>query len=147
MIVDLRDATVGLNESVNTLSEAVRKLGCPVMALVSGKTARQGELLAAVLRRDCGAVLIGTETAGCIFYFERITVNDASWLVPDIPSEGFHEISPYALKPDLERNSETRPSYDELRENPKRLDGDPALRLAADLLTMKAAVKPVETQP
>jgi len=145
-VVDLREATAGINEAVDALSEAVRKLGCPVMVLVSGKTARQGELLAAVLRRDCGAVLIGTETAGCIFYFERITVNDASWFVPDIPEEGFHDISPYALKPDLERNSEVRPSYDELKENPNRLDGDPVLRLAADLLTMKAAVKPVEQQ-
>ena len=88
VIVDLRNATVGFNEAVNTLSKAVHKLGCPVMALVSGKTARQGELLAAVLRRDCGAVLIGTETAGCIFYLQRITVNDVRWFVPDIPAEG-----------------------------------------------------------
>lgn len=147
VIVDLREATVGINEAVNTLSEAVRKLGCPVMALVSGKTARQGELLAAVLRRDCGAVLIGTETAGCIFYFERITVNDVSWFVPDIPAEGFHDISPYALKPDLEKDSDARLSYDELKEKPNKIDGDPVLRLAADLLTMKAAVKPAEQTP
>ena len=144
VIVDLREATVGINMAVDALAEAVRKLGCPVMALVSGKTARQGELLAAVLRRDCGAVLVGTETAGCIFYFYLITVNDASWFVPDIPSDGFHDISPYALKPDLEKNSEVRLSFDELKEKPNRLDGDPVLRLAADLLTMKAAVKPVE---
>ena len=147
VIVDLRDATVGFNEAVNTLSEDIRKLGCPVIALVSGKTARQGELLAAVLRRDCGAVLIGTETAGCIFYLQRITVNDASWFVPDIPAEGFQDISPYALKPDLEKESETRLSYDELKEKPDKLDGDPVLRLAVDLLTVKAAVRPVEQIP
>jgi len=142
VIVDLREATAGTGDSVKPLAEALGKLECPVMALVSGKTARQGELLAAVLRRDCGAVLIGTETAGAIFPLKRITVNDVRWFVPDPPAE-YYDISPYALKPDLEKDSEVRMSFDELKEKPNKLDGDPLLRLAADLLTMKAAVKPV----
>jgi hypothetical protein len=62
--------------------------------------------------------------------------------VPDPPAE-YYDISPYALKPDLEKDSEVRLSFDELKEKPDKLDGDPLLRLAADLLTMKAAVKPV----
>ena len=37
--------------------------------------------------------------------------------------------------------------YDRLKESPEKLDGDPVLRLAADLLTMKAAVRPVEQSP
>ena len=142
VIVDLREAAAGTGDSVKLLSDALGKLECPVIALVSGKTARQGELLAAVLRRDCGAVLIGTETAGAIFPLKRITVNDVRWFVPDPPAE-YYDISPYALKPDLEKDSEVRMSFDELKEKPDRLDGDPVLRLAADLLTMKAAVKPV----
>lgn len=146
VIVDLRNATVGFNEAVNTLSEAVRKLDCPVMVLVSGKTKGPGELLAAVLRRDCGAVLVGTETAGSIFPLKRIVVNDVRWFVPDLPAE-YRDISPYALKPDLEKKSDARLSFDELKEKPNKLDGDPVLRLAADLLIMKAAVKPVEQTP
>ena len=142
VIVDLREAAAGTGDAVKPLADALGKLGCPVMVLVSGKTARQGELLAAVLRRDCGAVLIGTETAGAIFPLKRITVNDVRWFVPDPPAE-YYDISPYALKPDLEKDSEVRMSFDELKEKPDRLDGDPLLRLAADLLTMKAAVKPV----
>ena len=134
------------NEAVNTLSEAVRKLGCPVMALVSGKTKGPGELLAAVLRRDCGAVLVGTETAGSIFPLKRIVVNDVKWFVPDLPAESY-DISPYALKPDLKKQSDVRLSFDELKEKPNRLDGDPVLRLASDLLILKAAVKPVEQVP
>ena len=141
VIVDLREAGTGLNESVNALPEALRKLDCPVMVLISGKTKGPGELLAAVLRRDCGAVLLGTQTAGSIFPVKRISVNDVIWYVPDPPSE-YYDISPYALKPDLEKNSEVRLSFDELKEKPNRLDGDAVLRLAADLLTMKAAVKP-----
>lgn len=142
VIVDLRETAAGTGDSVKPLSDALGKLGCPVMALISGRTARQGELLAAVLRRDCGAVLIGTETAGEIFPIKRITVNDVRWFVPDPPAE-YYDISPYALKPDLEKDSEVRMSFDELKEKPNKLDGDPLLRLAADLLTMKAAVKPV----
>lgn len=142
VIVDLREASAGTGDAVKPLADALGKLECPVIALVSGKTARQGELLAAVLRRDCGAVLIGTETAGAIFPLKRITVNDVRWFVPDPPAE-YYDISPYALKPDLEKDSEVRMSFDELKEKPDRLDGDPVLRLAADLLTMKAAVKPV----
>ena len=145
LIFDLRETTGGENESLNMLADSARKLKCPVMALVSGKTKGAGELLAAVLRRDCGAVLIGTETAGSIFPVKRITVNDVAWFVPTPPPE-YAGISPYALKPDLEKDSEVRMSYDELKEKPNRLDGDPVLRLAADLLTMKAAVKPVEQQ-
>ena len=142
VIVDLRETAAGTGDAVKPLADALGKLECPVIALVSGKTARQGELLAAVLRRDCGAVLIGTETAGAIFPLKRITVNDVRWFVPDPPAE-YYDISPYALKPDLEKDSEVRLSFDELKEKPDRLDGDPLLRLAADLLTMKAAVKPV----
>ena len=142
VIVDLREAAAGTGDAVKLLADTLGKLECPVMALVSGKTARQGELLAAVLRRDCGAMLIGTETAGAIFPLKRITVNDVRWFVPDPPAE-YYDISPYALKPDLEKDSEVRMSFDELKEKPNKLDGDPLLRLAADLLTMKAAVKPV----
>ncbi len=145
LVFDLRETRGGEVESVDMLSEAVCKLNCPVMVLVSGRTKGAGELLAAVLRRDCGAVLIGTETAGSIFPVKRITVNDVGWFVP-IPPAGFSGISPYALKPDLEKKNEVRLSFDELKEKPDRLDGDPVLRLAADLLTMKAAVKPVEEQ-
>lgn len=143
MIFDLRETCGGENESLNKLADSARELKCPVMVLISGKTNGAGELLAAVLRRDCGAVLIGTETAGSIFPVKRITVNDVAWFVPTPPPE-YAGISPYALKPDLEKDSEVRMSYDELKEKPNRLDGDPVLRLAADLLTMKAAVKPVE---
>ncbi|MDD6336899.1 MAG: S41 family peptidase [Lentisphaeria bacterium] len=142
VIVDLREAGTGVYLSMNALPEALGKLGCPVMVLISGKTKGAGELLAAVLRRDCGAVLVGTETAGNIFPLERIVVNDVKWFVPDPPAE-YYDISPYALKPDLEKDSEVRLSFDELKEKPDKLDGDPLLRLAADLLTMKAAVKPV----
>ena len=145
VIVDLRETNAGADAGIKTLSEALRKLECPIMALVSAKTSGKGELMAAVLRRDCGAVLIGTETAGSIFPVKRITVNDVAWFVPTPPPE-YAGISPYALKPDLEKNSEVRMSYDELKGKPNRLDGDPVLRLAADLLTMKAAVKPVEQQ-
>ena len=146
VIVDLREAGTGVTLSVNVLPEALRKLECPVMVLISGKTKGSGELLAAVLRRDCGAVLIGTETAGNIFPLKRIVVNDVKWFVPDPPAE-YYDISPYALKPDLEKNSDTRMSFDELKEKPNKLDGDPVLRLAADLLILKAAVKPVEQTP
>ena len=146
VILDLREMTEGIDAFVKILSEAVRKLGCPVMVLVSGKTKGPGELLAAVLRRDCGAVLIGTETAGSIFPLKRITVNDVRWFVPDLPAE-YHDISPYALKPDLEKKSDARLSFDELKEKPNKLDGDPVLRLAADLLILKAAVKPAEQTP
>ena len=143
MIFDLRETDGGEAGSVDLLADPVRKLKRPVMVLVSGKTKGAGELLAAVLRRDCGAVLIGTETAGSIFPVKRIFVNDVAWFVPTPPPE-YAGISPYALKPDLEKDSEARLSYDELKEKPNRLDGDPVLRLAADLLTMKAVVKPVE---
>ena len=143
VIVDLREAGAGFNLSMNVLPEALCKLECPVMVLISGKTKGPGELLAAILRRDCGAVLIGTETAGCIFPLKRIYVNDVAWFVPDPPAE-YYDISPYALKPDLEKSSGARPDYDQLKESPDKLDGDPVLRLAADLLTMKAAVRPVE---
>lgn len=146
VIVDLRETAEGFDASVKALSEAVGKLKCPVMALVSGKTKGPGELLAAVLRRDCGAVLIGTETAGSIFPLKRITVNDVRWFVPDPPAE-YYDISPYALKPDLEKKSDVRLVFDELKEKPNKLDGDPVLRLAADLLILKAAVKPVEQTP
>ena len=146
VIVDLREMAEGIDGFAKTLSESVRKLNCPVMVLVSGKTKGPGELLAAVLRRDCGAVLIGTETAGSIFPLKRITVNDVRWFVPDPPAE-YYDISPYALKPDLEKKSDVRLSFDELKEKPNKLDGDPVLRLAADLLIMKAAVKPVEQIP
>lgn len=146
VIVDLRETTAGVDDSVKTLAEALRKLGCPIMALVSAKTSGKGELMAAVLRRDCGALLLGTETAGCVFPLKRISVNDVRWFVPDPPAE-YYDISPYALKPDLEKNSQIRMSFDELKEKPDRLDGDPVLRLAADLLTMKAAVSPVEQTP
>ena len=145
LIFDLRE-TRGGNESASILADSVRKFKCPVMVLVSGKTKGAGELLAAVLRRDCGAVLIGTETAGSIFPVKRVYVNDIPWFVPTPPPE-YAGISPYALKPDLEKDSEARLSYDELKEKPDRLDGDPVLRLAADLLIMKAAVKPVEQSP
>ena len=146
VIVDLRETTAGVDDSVKTLAEALRKLGCPIMALVSAKTSGKGELMAAVLRRDCGALLLGTETAGCVFPLKRISVNDVRWFVPDPPAE-YYDISPYALKPDLEKKSDVRLSFDELKEKPDRLDGDPVLRLAADLLTMKAAVSPVEQTP
>ena len=145
LIFDLRETDGGEGESVNMLADSVREFKCPVMVLVSGRTKGAGELLAAVLRRDCGAVLIGTETAGSIFPVKRITVNDVAWFVPMPPAE-YAGISPYALMPDLGKESEVRLSYDELKEKPNRLDGDPVLRLAADLLTMKAAVKPVEQQ-
>lgn len=143
LIFDLRDADGGEDAAVDMLADSVRKLNCPVMVLVSGNTTAAGELLAAVLRRDRGAVLIGTETAGCVFFphIKRIQVNDVAWLAPD-PDPKYAGISPYALKPDLEKASDARLSYDELKEKPNRLDGDPVLRLAADLLVMKAAVKP-----
>ena len=146
VIFDLRNASYGDYGSVEPLAASARKLKCPVMALVSGKTSGVGELLAAVLRRDCGAVLIGTETAGSVFPVKRITVNEVAWFVPDPPAQ-YAGISPYALKPDLEKSSEARLDYDQLKESPDKLDGDPVLRLAADLLTMKAAVKPVEPSP
>ena len=146
VILDLRETAAGVDASVETMSEAVGKLKCPVMALVSGKTKGSGELLAAVLRRDCGAVLVGTETAGSIFPLKRIVVNDVRWFVPDPPAE-YYDISPYALKPDLEKQSDVRLSFDELKEKPNRLDGDPVLRLATDLLILKAAVRPVEQTP
>ena len=72
-------------------------------------------------------------------------MNDVGWFVP-MPGPDDSGISPYALKPDLEKKSDVRLSYDALKEKPDKLDGDPVLRLAADLLTMKAAVKPVEEQ-
>lgn len=148
LIFDLRDTNGGENAAVDMLADSARALKCPVMVLVSGKTTAAGELLAAVLRRDCGAVLIGTETAGYVFFpsQKRLYVNDVAWLVPN-PAPKYDGISPYALKPDLEKDSDARPGYDELKEKPNRLDGDPALRLAADLLTMKAAVKPAEQTP
>ena len=146
VIFDLRNAFYGDYSAVEPLAESARKLKCPVMALVSGKTAGVGELLAAVLRRDCGAVLIGTETAGSVFPAKRIYVNGVAWFVPDPPAQ-YSGISPYALKPDLEKSSEARLDYDHLKESPDKLDGDPVLRLAADLLTMKAAVRPVEPSP
>ncbi len=143
VIFDLRNAIYGDYGFEESLAESARKLKCPVMVLISGKTKGAGELLAAVLRRDCGAVLIGTETAGSVFPVKRITVNDVAWFVPNPPAR-YSGISPYALKPDLEKTSEARLDYDRLKESPDKLDGDPVLRLAADLLTMKAAVKPVE---
>ena len=146
VIFDLRNASGGDYACADALAEPARRIECPVMVLVSGRTGGAGELLAAVLRRDCGAVLIGTETAGSIFPVKRIYVDDTAWFVPNPPPE-HSGISPYALKPDLEKSSEARLSYDELKETPDRLDGDPVLRLAADLLTMKAAVKPAEQIP
>ncbi len=146
VILDLRETAAGVDACVKSLAEAVCKLGCPVMALVSGRTFGKGELLAAVLRRDCGALLIGTETAGCVFPLKRIYVDDVAWFVPDPPAE-YYDISPYALKPDLEKTSDVRLNFDELKETPNKLDGDPVLRLAADLLIMKAAVKPAEQTP
>ena len=148
VIFDLRDADGGENAAVDMLADSASKLKCPVIVLTSGKTTAAGELLAAVLRRDCGAVLIGTETAGYVFspFQKRLYVNDVAWLVPN-PDPKYDGISPYALNPDLEKESDARLSYDELKEKPNRLDGDPVLRLAADLLTMKAAVKPVEQTP
>ena len=143
VIFDLRNADSGDYETADALADSARGLKCPVMVLVSGKTSGAGELLAAVLRRDCGAVLLGSETAGRIFPVKRIYVNDVAWFVPT-PRPGDSGISPYALKPDLEKGSEARLSYDELKERPDGLDGDPVLRLAADLLTMKAAVSPAE---
>ena len=146
VVFDLRDALDGDYEAADTLTDAAGRLKCPVMVLVSGKTRGAGELLAAVLRRDCGAVLLGTETAGRIFPVRRIYVNDVVWFVPT-PRPNDSGISPYALKPDLEKESDARLSYDELKESPDKLDGDPVLRLAADLLTLKAAVKPAEQTP
>ncbi len=146
MVVDLREAGAGGDETVNVLSDAIRELECPVMVLISGRTKGPGELLAAILRRDCGAVLIGTETAGSVFPVKRIYVNDVAWFVPNPPTQ-YSGISPYALKPDLEKSSDARLSFDQLKEKTNSLDGDPVLRLAADLLTMKAAVRPVEQSP
>ena len=147
VIVDLRETDGVQYDRAATVAEAVKRVQpCPVMALVSGKTRGAGEILAAVLRRECGAVLLGTETAGSVFPVKRIFVNEVAWFVPDPPSE-YAEISPYALKPDLEKSSEARLSYDELKEAPNKLDGDPVLRLAADLLTLKAAVKPAGQNP
>ena len=146
VIFDLRNAFHVDYDAVEPLAESARKLKCPVMVLISGRTSGAGELLAAVLRRDCGAVLIGAETAGSVFPVKRITVNDVAWFVPDPPAR-YSGISPYALKPDLEKSSEARLDYDQLKESPEKLDGDPVLRLAADLLTMKAAVKPVGQSP
>jgi len=146
VIFDLRNAFRVDYAAVEPLAESARKLKCPVMVLISGRTSGAGELLAAVLRRDCGAVLIGTETAGSVFPVKRITVNDVAWFVPDPPAQ-YSGISPYAVKPDLEKSSDARLDYDRLKESPEKLDGDPVLRLAADLLTMKAAVRPVEQSP
>lgn len=140
VIFDLRDAIDGYYEAADALADSAGRLKCQVMVLISGKTRGAGELLAAVLRRDCGAVLLGTETAGRIFPVKRICVNDVVWFVPT-PRLSDSGISPYAVKPDLEKDFEARLSYDELKESPNRLDGDPLLRLAADLLTMRAAVK------
>ena len=146
VVVDLRETDGGQYDRAAFAAEAVKLAQpCPVMVLVSGRTKGAGELLAATLRRDCGAVLIGTETAGSIFPVKRITVNDVGWFVPT-PGPDDSGISPYALKPDLEKKSDVRLSFDELKEKPDRLDGDPVLRLAVDLLTMKAAVKPAEEQ-
>ena len=146
VVFDLRDTLNGDYEASDTMADAAGRLKCPVMVLVSGKTRSAGELLAAVLRRDCGAVLLGTETAGRIFPVRRIYVNDVVWFVPT-PRPNDSVISPYALKPDLEKESDARLSFDELKEKPNNLDGDPVLRLAADLLTLKAAVKPAEQTP
>jgi len=146
VIFDLRETIGGDYGSVEPVAEAARKLKCPVMVLISGKTKGPGEILAALLRRDCGAVLIGSETAGSVFPVKRIYVNDVAWFVPDPPAQ-YSGISPYALKPDLEKTSEARLDYSQLKESPDKLDSDPVLRLAADLLTMKAAVKPVEQTP
>jgi len=147
VIVDLRDADGGQYDMAASVAEAVRfAQPSPVMVLVSGRTKGAGELLAAVLRRDSGAVLLGTETAGSIFPVKRVYVNDVAWFLPTPPPE-YAGISPYALKPDLEKQSDAKLSFDELKESPNKLDGDPLLRLAADLLTMRAAVKPVEEAP
>ena len=146
VVFDLRGTVGGDYGSVEPLAESARKLKCPVMVLISGRTSGAGELLAAVLRRDCGAVLIGTETAGSVFPVKRIYVNDVAWFVPDPPAQ-YSGISPYALKPDLEKSSEARLDHGQLKESPDKLDGDPVLRLAADLLIMKAAVRPVEQSP
>ena len=146
VIFDLRDAIDGSYEAADTMADSAGKLKCPVMVLVSGRTKGAGELLAAVLRRDCGAVLLGTGTAGSIFPVKRVYVNDVAWFVPTPPPE-YAGISPYALKPDLEKQSDAKLSYDELKDAPNKLDGDPLLRLAADLLTMRSAVKPVEEAP
>jgi hypothetical protein len=146
LIFDLRNTSGGDYACAESVAEAARKRACPVMVLVSGGTNGPGELLAAFLRRDCGAVLLGTETAGCVFPVKRIYVNDTAWFLPHLEPE-FFGISPYALKPDLEKSSGARLTYDQLKESPDKLDGDPVLRLAADLLTMRAAVKPVEQAP
>ena len=147
VIVDLRETDGGQYDRAAFVAEAVMfTQPSPVMVLISGRTKGAGELLAAVLRQKCGAVLIGTETAGSIFPVKRIYVNDVAWFVPT-PEAEYAGISPYALKPDLEKSSDARLSYDELKEAPGKLDGDPVLRLAADLLTMKAALKPAEQTP
>lgn len=146
LIFDLRNTSGGDYACAESVAEVARKLTCPVMVLVSGGTNGPGELLAAFLRRDCGAVLLGAETAGCVFPVKRIYVNDTAWFLPCLEPE-FFGISPYALKPDLEKSSEARLTYDQLKETPDTLDGDPVLRLAADLLTMRAAVRPVEQTP
>ena len=146
VIFDLRNASGGDYACAESLAEAARKLACPVMVLVSGGTSGSGELLAAFLRRDCGAVLLGTETAGSVFPVKRIYVDDTAWFLPRLKPE-YSGISPYALKPDLEKDSEARLSCDLLKESPDKLDGDPVLRLAADLLVMRAAVKPAEQTP
>ena len=146
VIFDLRETSGGDYASAESLAGAARRLACPVMVLVSGRTNGPGELLAAFLRRDCGAVLLGAETAGGVFPVKRIYVDDTAWFLPSLKPE-YSGISPYALKPDLEKSSEARLSYDRLKESPGSLDGDPVLRLAADLLTMRAAVKPVEQTP
>ena len=146
VIVDLRNTAGGDYACAESAAEAARNLACPVMVLVSGETNGAGELLAAFLRRDCGAVLLGAETAGNVFPVKRIYVNDTAWFLPRLKPE-YTGISPYALKPDLEKKSGARPDYDLLKESPDKLDGDPVLRLAADLLTMRAAVSPVEQAP
>ena len=146
MIFDLRNTSGSDYACAETLADAARKLACPVMVLVSGGTSGSGELLAAFLRRDCGAVLLGTETAGSVFPVKRIYVDDTAWFLPLLKPE-YSGISPYALKPDLEKDSEARLSCDLLKESPDKLDGDPVLRLATDLLTMRAAIKPVEQTP
>ena len=146
VIFDLRETSGGDYASAESLAGAARRLACPVMVLVSGRTNGPGELLAAFLRRECGAVLLGAETAGGVFPVKRIYVDDTAWFLSSLKPE-YSGISPYALKPDLEKSSEARLSYDRLKESPGSLDGDPVLRLAADLLTMRAAVKPVEQTP
>lgn len=146
VIFDLRNASGGDYACAESVAEAARKLACPVMALVSGGTNGPGELLSAFLRRDCHAILLGSETSGNVFPVKRIYVNDVAWFLPRLKPE-YSGISPYALKPDLEKASETRLSYEQLKESTDRLDGDPVLRLAADLLTMRAAVRPAEQTP